>query len=246
MNHQKSTGNSLTAPKDSHAFRHRGTEINRLEAFTDAVFAFAVTLLVVSLEVPKSSVELFAAMRGFLAFAICFTFLILIWYDHYRFNRRYGMTDPYTIFLNMVLIFVVLLYVYPMKFLFTYLVNAMVWGTHSEAIANVGDMKRLMVVYGCGFLAVNLLGFLMHLHAFAQRHHLELSPPELHDTRDSMQRHLAMASVSVLSIFIATFTRDNGSFSGLTYMLLGPLLTAHGMMMGRRRRALETPADRFP
>jgi hypothetical protein len=51
-------------------FRWRGGEITRLESFTDAVFAFAVTLPAVSLEVPRTFEELLVAMNGFFRFAI--------------------------------------------------------------------------------------------------------------------------------------------------------------------------------
>src|SRR5271167_2798365 len=104
-------------------FRWRGGEITRLEGFSDAVFAFAVTLLVVSLEVPKTFTELLAAMRGFAAFAVCFALLADVWYNHYRFFRRYGLQDPWTVFLNCVLLFFVLFYVYPLKFLFSTVFN---------------------------------------------------------------------------------------------------------------------------
>ena len=96
----------------------RTHEISRIEAFSDAVFAFALTLLVVSLQVPKSYDELMNLMSGFPAFACCFGVLLWIWYEHNLFFRRYGLQDPYTVLLNGALLFVVMFYVYPLKFMF--------------------------------------------------------------------------------------------------------------------------------
>src|SRR5580658_10092064 len=104
-------------------FHWRAAEVTRLEGFTDAVFAFAVTLLVVSLEVPKTFPELLVAMHGFVAFGVCFALLANVWYQHYRFFRRYGLENPWVVFLNCVLLFFVLFYVYPLKFLFTEIFN---------------------------------------------------------------------------------------------------------------------------
>src|SRR5262245_5651942 len=113
-------------------------EVTRLEGFSDAVLAFAVTLLVVSLEVPKSFDELAEAMRGFLAFAICFALLVYLWYEHAKFFRRYGLQDALTTALNAAFLFLVLFYIYPLKFLFTFLVNLLVFGVEPSSTGTHG------------------------------------------------------------------------------------------------------------
>src|SRR5262245_6566390 len=93
-------------------------EVLRLEGFSDAVFAFALTLLVVSLETPKSFDDLVAMLRGAPAFAVCFALFWLIWKEHHRFFQRYGLEDGTVVVLNALLLFVVLLFVAPLKFSF--------------------------------------------------------------------------------------------------------------------------------
>src|SRR5438552_5054554 len=138
-------------------FRWRAGEITRLEGFTDAVFAFAVTLLVVSLEAPKTFPELVTAMKGFVAFGICFAILIWAWYHHYIYSRRYGLQTGYTVFLNSVLLFVVLFYVYPLKFVFSIFIGLTLrieTQAHLQERINAADVPILMLIYSLGFTAV--------------------------------------------------------------------------------------------
>ena len=94
-------------------FRLPGTAASRLEGFSDVVLGFALTLLVVLLEVPRTYAELHASMRSFVPFAICFFLLLSIWYSQFKFFRRYGLHDTAAVVLNSFLLFVVLFYVYP-------------------------------------------------------------------------------------------------------------------------------------
>ena len=223
-------------------FRWRGEDISRLEGFSDAVFAFAVTLLVVSLEVPTTFDELIATMRGFFAFAICFYLLLLVWYDHYKFYRRYGLNDTPTLWLNSALLFITLMYVYPLKFLFTELIDELLGFANNETIES-SQFPLLMVIYGAGFVAVQVVFVLMYLRAYRLRTVLELDALELSVTREELQGFLLNVAVGLLSMAIAVLGGASAiAWAGYAYFLLFPLQTINGRVMGHRRTKLRDPA----
>src|SRR5262245_8929664 len=103
------------APQHEQYFRWRGNEISRVEGLADAVFGFAVTLLVVALEVPSTFEGLMDVVRAFPAFIICFAILMTFWNAHYRYHRRYGLEDIFTRVMTMAVLVLVLFSVYPLK-----------------------------------------------------------------------------------------------------------------------------------
>ncbi len=231
-------------------FRFRGGEISRFEGFSDAVLGFAVTLLVVSLEVPRTFPELLASMRGFVAFGICFAILVWVWYQQYLYFRRYGLEDRTTIVLNSALLFVVLFYTYPLKFLFRLLVDQVTGASltvvspagRPEPVIAAAQAPLLMQIYGLGFVAIFAVFALLHLHAYRRRRELDLSPLEVFDTRESIQAALLNVGVGLISLAVTTFQlagRFSNPVSGFSYGLIGVFAAVHGAAMGRKRRALE-------
>ena len=238
---------SLMFEKD---FRWRAGEISRLEGFSDAVFAFAVTLLVVSLEVPRTFAELQVVMKGFVAFGICFAALTLVWKEHAIFFRRYGLQTSYATFLNLVLLFLVLFYVYPLKFLFSFLVGQFTGGrlalTHlDEPIIVSSQVPALMVMYGLGMAAVYFVLVLLYLHAYNKRMDLELNEIEVFITRHAIIDHSAILAIALLSTLLALILPTGiAGLSGMLYWLIPVYFTIGGMIMGKKHRQLVEKAER--
>jgi uncharacterized membrane protein len=236
----------------SSGFRWRGVEVSRLEGFTDAVFAFAVTLLVVSLEVPRTYTELAAAMRGFFAFAICFALLFQTWHEHYVYFRRYGIQDTFVVVMTVILIFVVLFYVYPLKFLFTLLTNQLLGfpsGTHRpdgtwEPAIQDAQWPSLMLIFGAGYIAVSAVFLLLYHHAWRRRGELDLNAREILDTQESIAAAVINGSVGVISVLIAAIGGVRyTSWAGFAYFLNGPLHAARGFIAGARRRRIDAQVE---
>jgi uncharacterized membrane protein len=204
----------------------RNYEIQRIETFSDGVFAFAVTLLIVSLEVPKSFEELLTTMRGFFAFGISFLLLVMIWNEQHRFFRNYGLDDVWTVTLNGALLFIVLFYVYPLKFLFTLIFSDQIYGLHnSPFIIKQSQVPTLMIIYALGFMAIYTLFFLMYLHASRQSETLGLNSVEQFDCRTGMYRLLIMVTAGFGSLLTALIlNNDSAGIAGFVYFLIGPAI----------------------
>ena len=203
----------------------RSHEPSRLETFSDAVFAFAVTLIIVSLEVHKSFTELFETMKGTLTFAACFGALFQIWNQQNIFFRRYGLNDSATNTLNGALLFVVLLYAYPLKFLFSLLFdnNLFMQNGHAREMISEAQMPTLMLIYGAGFTAINLLFYLMYVTAKKHATDLKLTAVELHETQTVIYVNLTLTLIGVAAMLLAWLLPvEYSGLSGFTYMLIGP------------------------
>jgi uncharacterized membrane protein len=215
----------------------RRYEISRLEAFSDASFAFALTLLVVSLDVPRSYGDLMRTMRGLPSFACCFALLVWIWHEHNLFFRRYGLQDGLTVFLNGMLMFVVLFYVYPLKFMFDSMFAQFSAAPDVEQMT-LTELSRASAIYGLGFFVLFLIFALLYRHAYRKRADLQLTPAEEFDVRSFAAHHLLSAGVGLMSMAFALLAPIRLAFvAPMLFGLMGPVHWAYGAHSDRKRKA---------
>jgi len=215
----------------------RRHEVSRLEAFSDAAFAFALTLLVVSLNVPRSYDELMQLLQGSPSFACCFALLFWIWHEHNLFFRRYGLQDSLTVFLNGVLLFVVLFYVYPLKFMFDSMFAQMMPGAHPDLIRmTLPQLSRASSVYALGFVVLFAMFALLYGLAYRRREQLRLTPMEVYDAKSYAGHHLVSAGVGVVALLVALFAPLRfAPLSPMCFALMGPAHWYFGNRVERRR-----------
>jgi uncharacterized membrane protein len=245
---QKSSSTGLRhrlpgAPHREKHFRWRGNEVSRVEGFTDAVFAFAVTLLVVALEVPHTFEGLMDVVRGLPAFIICFVLLMTFWNAHYCYHRRYGIESTFTRVMTMAIIVLVLFSVYPLKYLFT-LVTAQLFGLELQNVPHLESYHQVQVLYlifGLGFAGVWTLYAVLYAHALARREQLQLDAVETVLTRAGLYEYLIHVGVCALSIVLALLI-SNTWIPGVVYALLGPLQAWNGWRSGKKVNALAPAA----
>lgn len=230
-------------------FRLRGNQVSRLETFVDAAFAFAVTLLIISVgTLPRSVEELTQALYRIPAFGVSFALLAMFWVAHNRWSRRYGLEDGTTTFLSLCFIFVTLVFVFPLRMIAS---GALAFFTQgllpSEMLlSKLSELQDCFLIYGLGFVTLNAMIWLLYRHALKLADRLQLNEIERIETRRDAMVFLMMAAVGVLSILSTFFVRNVSSallagLPGFLYFLTGACqFPIHRHFNGLRRAVEQT------
>ena len=232
----------------------------RIEGFSDAVFGFSLTLLAFSLEVPRSIQELeLLAVAQLVPTLAAFALMCWIWAEHNAFFRQFGLQDSTTIVLNSALLFLVVFYTYPLKFMAVYLwalvADIFDWtGIHAAIMssgsldagtrAGRGDDFALMLIYNLGFIALFSIFALLYHHALRQKDALGLDVLALFDARAAQRVHLISVGIGLAAVLLMlVLPRRLAGMSGMVYMFMGPVHGFHGSRYGRNRAQLVAALD---
>lgn len=229
-------------------FRHRGEEPGRMENFSDAVFALAITLLLISTSPPTNFEQIKRFVWEVIPFALCIVFIILIWHEHFTFFYRYGLRNAKVLVLNSIFLIIVLFYVYPLKFLtklillpLAYLFDHEVLLQEMLGMIKGTDMADLMIIYGLGAFCVFGVLVLMYRYAYKQADALDLNEIERFDTKAKITANKLMAVIPLISVFIAIVFHWHwmgGMLAGFSYFLYTPVMFIFGRRTTKAREAL--------
>lgn len=209
-------------------FRLRGKETSRLDTFIDAAFAFATTMLVISVgDIPNNFSELIIAFKSIPSFLASFASVVFIWLGHRKWSRRYGVENYKTILLSFGLVFVLMIYIYPLRLVFSALFS-WITGNYFPSefiISSASELTSLFIFYGLGFAAISVLLGMLFLHVYKMKEKLFLNQNEEILTKYEIVSWFVMASTALVSALFAVIMPLNiGVFAGFVYILLAILM----------------------
>jgi uncharacterized membrane protein len=196
--------------------RHReewGIEFSRIVAFSDSVFAIAITLLVLQIDLPRhvppgSTLldEILAQDGDFIAYAISFAVLGKLWLAHHRFFSAVERFDGLLMGLNLL-----------------YLAWIVLVPFTSEVLGDYGDNSTGVILYAISLVGVGLTFQAQIVHATRR----DLVRPEL---RDMEQRYAAPGNLVMVSVFLLSI--PVALISPLAAILMWPAVFLTGRRVG--------------
>jgi uncharacterized membrane protein len=159
-------------------------EFSRVVAFSDGVFAIAITLLVLSLQIPASVDELSSALSDqvdeLVAYAISFAVVGKLWLSHHRFYGSLDRFDNTLMGLNLL-----------------YLAWVVLVPFSSDLLGNYGEEPISVIIYACIMVGASLTFQIQILYAFRNGLVREAD-------RALAGRYAGPANLSVVAVFLAS------------------------------------------
>ena len=208
--------------------RLRGLEVTRLDTFIDAAFAFVLTLLVISFdEMPSSYDEMMLAVKRIPGFFASFSILMMFWLSHRRWSRRYGLESSRSIFLSLSIIFVILVYIYPLRIIF----EAMFWSlsggyfTADFRIETQHELRGMFIFYSSGSFLMAFIFCDLYRTVIKSKLSLRLNSSEELVAKANIHAWMIVLIFSALSLVLA-YLLPSGliPLAGYLYLFVYPTI----------------------
>jgi len=178
-------------PPDAEPARPRRTLAkDRMEGFSDGVFAFAITLLALDLAVhpPGSALhQLFRAWPSYVAYLVSFLTIGGAWLGHMALTDQLSRVDAIFLRLNLLLLLTIAVLPFPTREM-------------ANALGEPSSERVFVTVYGLTLLAIRLLMF--GLDAYARRQHIYSPQRADEELRTAQRKSLPIIIGYVVSIVI--------------------------------------------
>jgi uncharacterized membrane protein len=159
-------------------------EFSRVVAFSDGVFAIAITLLVLALEVPADAAELGSGLEDqageLSAYAISFAVVGKFWLSHHRFYSSVEGFDGTLMALNLL-----------------YLAWVVLVPFSSELLGNYGEEPISVIIYACNMAAASATFVIQIMYAYS---HGFMKP----EAMAAKRRYAGPANFLVVAVFLTS------------------------------------------
>lgn len=148
----------------------------------------------------------------------------MFWITHRSWSRRYGLEDFWTTFLTMLMIFTILVYVFPLRLMFSMVMSFVVtpqWIPSEFDVNSADEILGLFIIYGIGFAILSAVLMLLYFRALQCRQSLALSKHEEIFTKQGIAIWAIQFFTGLFSALSAwLLTLQIGVFAPFLYFIL--------------------------
>jgi len=205
-----------------------------MEGFSDGVFGFAITLLVVDLALHPPGTPLqqvLHAWPSYLAYLTSFLTIGGAWLLHTALTEQLERIDQLFLRLNLLVLFAVVFLPFPTRLI-------------AEALTSTSRERVYVTMYGLTLLAIRLLG--SALDAYARYEHLYSPAGEDEELQSTQRKFLPVVTGYVIAIIIGLLLPVLAAalYAGLAVYLVVPLREATRVLIRRHGSHRRIPLQR--